>query len=77
MELLRGYRWPGNVRELRNVVERRVMADAPLTLRQVGDHFGISRERARQLELRACDKLRLRLGAAAGPGRGEPPGCAA
>ena len=39
------------------------MADAALelSLAQIGRHFGISRERARQLEARTKDKLRARL----------------
>jgi RNA polymerase sigma-32 factor len=45
----------------RFILERRVMADAPLTLKQVGRHFGFSRERARQLELRAREKMRVEL----------------
>ncbi len=40
------------------IVEQRLMADKPLTLREIGEHFGISRERTRQLETRAKQKLR-------------------
>jgi RNA polymerase sigma-32 factor len=32
-----------------------------LTLTAIGDHFGFSRERARQVEARAKEKLRLAL----------------
>jgi RNA polymerase sigma-32 factor len=42
----------------RFIIEQRVMTDAPLTLKDVGDHFGFSRERARQLEIRAREKIR-------------------
>ncbi|HET6923182.1 MAG TPA: sigma factor-like helix-turn-helix DNA-binding protein, partial [Anaeromyxobacteraceae bacterium] len=42
----------------RFIIERRVMNDRPLTLKDLGDHFGFSRERARQLEIRAREKLR-------------------
>ncbi|HSN91019.1 MAG TPA: RNA polymerase factor sigma-32 [Anaeromyxobacteraceae bacterium] len=42
----------------RFIIERRVMSDRPMTLKQLGDHFGFSRERARQLEIRAKEKLR-------------------
>jgi RNA polymerase sigma-32 factor len=45
----------------RFIVEQRIMADAPMSLRELGDHFGFSRERARQLELRATEKLRVEL----------------
>jgi RNA polymerase sigma-32 factor len=53
-----------NARE-RFIIEQRVMTDAPLTLKDVGERFGFSRERARQLELRARAKLKLLLGALA------------
>jgi RNA polymerase sigma-32 factor len=55
------------VRELdpreRFIVEARMMADAPeeLSLAEIGRRLGVSRERARQLEARARQKLRLRL----------------
>ncbi len=42
----------------RAIVELRLMADAPMTLTDVGRKFGFSRERARQLETRARGKLR-------------------
>jgi RNA polymerase sigma-32 factor len=45
----------------RFIIERRVMVDRPMTLKELGDHFGFSRERARQLEIRAKDKLREQL----------------
>jgi len=45
----------------RFIIEQRIMAEAPMTLKDVGDHFGFSRERARQLELRARAKLRQDL----------------
>jgi RNA polymerase sigma-32 factor len=45
----------------RFIVEQRLMAEPPMSLRELGDHFGFSRERARQLERRATQKLRLEL----------------
>jgi RNA polymerase sigma-32 factor len=45
----------------RFIIEQRVMAEPPMSLRDLGNHFGFSRERARQLELRATEKLRLEL----------------
>jgi RNA polymerase sigma-32 factor len=34
----------------RFIFERRLIADEPLTLQEIGDHYGVSRERARQIE---------------------------
>jgi RNA polymerase sigma-32 factor len=44
----------------------RWLAEDPKTLQEIGDRFGISRERARQLEKRLLDKLRLFLKAELG-----------
>lgn len=54
-----------DVRE-RCIVENRLMADREdaLTLTELGRRFGVSRERARQLEIRAKGKLKARLEAA-------------
>jgi len=49
----------------RYIIEQRVMSDRPLTLKELGEHFGFSRERARQLEIRAKEKLRQELRALA------------
>jgi RNA polymerase sigma-32 factor len=45
----------------RHIVESRIMGDGRETLRELGKHFGFSRERARQLEIRALEKLRREL----------------
>ena len=45
----------------RFVMEHRVMADEPLTLQEIGDHFHISRERARQIEANALKKVKKHL----------------
>jgi RNA polymerase sigma-32 factor len=45
----------------RFIVEQRVMNERPMTLKELGEHFGFSRERARQLEIRAKDKLKVEL----------------
>jgi RNA polymerase sigma-32 factor len=45
----------------RFIIEQRVMRDEPMTLKDLGDHFGFSRERARQLEIRAKEKLKREL----------------
>ncbi|MBI5067469.1 MAG: RNA polymerase sigma factor RpoH [Deltaproteobacteria bacterium] len=60
----------------RFIIEARLMSERPLTLKELGDHFGFSRERARQLEIRAREKLRVELEAVAGeldwPTNGTP-----
>jgi RNA polymerase sigma-32 factor len=43
------------------IFDERMVADEPLTLQELGDRFGISRERVRQLEARAMAKLREKL----------------
>jgi len=40
------------------IFEKRLIADEPLTLQELGDEFGISRERVRQLEARLAGRLR-------------------
>jgi RNA polymerase sigma-32 factor len=54
------------------IFEKRLVADEPLTLQELGDEFGVSRERVRQLEARLAGKLRTflkeRLGDAVGVG---------
>ena len=43
------------------LLKNRLMADEPMTLQEVGDQLKISRERARQIEKRVADKLRVYL----------------
>jgi len=43
------------------LLENRLMAEEPLTLQEAGDRLKISRERARQIEKRVVDKLRIFL----------------
>lgn len=45
----------------RFIIEQRVMNERPMTLKELGEHFGFSRERARQLEIRAKEKLKGEL----------------
>jgi RNA polymerase sigma-32 factor len=43
------------------IFDKRMIAEDPLTLQQLGDEFGVSRERVRQLESRISGKLRTFL----------------
>jgi RNA polymerase sigma-32 factor len=43
------------------IFDKRMRAEEPLTLQELGDEFGISRERVRQLEARLTHKLRIYL----------------
>jgi RNA polymerase sigma-32 factor len=43
------------------VIKNRVMADEPLTLQQIADHFKLSRERVRQIESQALARLKREL----------------
>lgn len=49
-----------NERE-RYVVNMRLLRETPCTLEQIGDRFGFSRERVRQIEVRVLDKLKRHL----------------
>ena len=42
----------------RTIIEERHLTVAPLTLKELGDRFGVSKERIRQLEVRAIRQLR-------------------
>jgi RNA polymerase sigma-32 factor len=50
----------------RTILRERWFSDTPVSLQRLGDRFGISKERVRQLEERAIAKLRSRLLAASG-----------
>jgi RNA polymerase sigma-32 factor len=45
----------------RMIVRERLMTDEPRTLQELGVKLGVSKERVRQLEERACGKLRAKL----------------
>jgi RNA polymerase sigma-32 factor len=45
----------------RRIIEARVLSDEPTTLEELGREMGVSKERVRQLEERACDRLRTAL----------------
>jgi RNA polymerase sigma-32 factor len=42
----------------RDILDKRLLSESPLTLSQLGDLHGISRERIRQLQVRMLEKLR-------------------
>ena len=42
----------------RRIIEQRILTDAPKTLQDLADEFGVSRERIRQIEQNALNKLR-------------------
>jgi RNA polymerase sigma-32 factor len=50
----------------RYIIEQRLMTEKPMTLSELGAHYRISRERARQLEIRAKAKLKSDLAAGLG-----------
>jgi RNA polymerase sigma-32 factor len=50
----------------RQLFDQRLMTDEPRTLQELGDDFGISRERTRQLEMRLTARLKQYLRAALG-----------
>jgi RNA polymerase sigma-32 factor len=45
----------------RVIFDHRLLADDPLTLQEIGDRYGISRERVRQIESRVKRKLKVHL----------------
>jgi RNA polymerase sigma-32 factor len=45
----------------RRILEDRILSEEPRTLQELADDFGISRERVRQLEKNALDKMRETL----------------
>ncbi len=44
-----------------DIFDKRLVAEEPLTLQELGDQFGVSRERVRQLEARLTGRLRTFL----------------
>ena len=48
------------------IFDKRMVAEDPITLQELGDEFGVSRERVRQLEARLTGKLRNYLSEALG-----------
>jgi RNA polymerase sigma-32 factor len=52
----------------RDILTQRQLTDQPKTLEELGVHYGISRERVRQLESRALDRLKKAVLSMAGDG---------
>jgi len=46
-----------NDKEL-DILEKRLLSDTPMTLREIGEEFGVTRERVRQIEARLIAKIR-------------------
>jgi hypothetical protein len=65
-------RYLGCNRERRIFVARR-LAEKPMTLEELGEEFGVSRERVRQIETRAFEKVKK--ASSIESGRRRPAGC--
>jgi len=52
----------GTLKEKERIIfQERMMSEEPKTLQEVADKFGITRERARQIEAKVVEKLRLHM----------------
>ena len=45
----------------RDVLAKRRLSDEPVTLEDLSESYGVSRERIRQIEVRAFEKLQARM----------------
>jgi len=45
----------------KDILELRLLAESPLTLREIGEKYGITRERVRQIEARLLQKIKAHL----------------
>jgi RNA polymerase sigma-32 factor len=50
------------------ILENRLLADEPMTLQEIGDHYGVTREAVRQLEVRLIGKIRVAVTNSLGQG---------
>jgi len=58
-----------NIRELmprlnekeKDIIEMRLLAESPVTLREIGEKYGITRERVRQIEARLLEKIKAHI----------------
>jgi RNA polymerase sigma-32 factor len=64
MELLQEAMSELNERE-KHILQERRLSDEPKTLEELSEHYGVSRERVRQIEVRAFEKLQKAMRAAA------------
>ena len=45
----------------RDIIEMRLLAESPVTLREIGEKYGITRERVRQIEARLLSKIKSHI----------------
>ncbi|MCA1743623.1 MAG: RNA polymerase sigma factor RpoD/SigA [Desulfonatronovibrio sp.] len=45
----------------KDIIELRLLAETPVTLREIGEKYGITRERVRQIEARLLEKLKSHI----------------
>ncbi len=45
----------------REIIEKRLLAEDPITLREIGEKYGITRERVRQIESRLLSKIKAHI----------------
>jgi RNA polymerase sigma-32 factor len=64
MQLLQSAMGELNERE-QHILQQRRLSEEPQTLEELADHFGVSRERIRQIEVRAFEKLQKAMKAMA------------
>ena len=43
------------------ILQNRLLTDEPVTLREIGERYNVTRERVRQLEARLLEKIRQHL----------------
>lgn len=53
------------------ILENRLLADEPMTLQEIGEHYGVTREAVRQLEARLIGKIRKAVTGSLGTAGGD------